>query len=150
MTLSRRRWQACSALLTGIGASGAGAAVPHFIPGVGVVKHTAIATADLVMLGAIYTVYFGERPEDEQLWVMLVKANALVVVGGVLTYGTIKIMDWAVDELLQFVPIVGQVASGVISGSVSATLGAFWWWGCDYAYRNGVTVPEALRGVAHA
>jgi hypothetical protein len=76
---------------------------------------------------------------------MLLEAGAVVAVGGVLTYGTIKVMDWVVDEVLQFVPVIGQIASGAISGAMSGTLGVLWWWACDSAYRRGISVPSALR-----
>ncbi len=68
---------------------------------------------------------------------MFAEAGAVVAAGVVTTYVATK--------ALEFVPVLGQLASGVISGSVSAVLGLLWWWACDSAYRRGMSVATVLR-----
>jgi hypothetical protein len=54
-------------------------------------------------------------------------------------------MDWITNELLQFIPVVGQAIAGLISASVSGAVGGFWWWACEKAYKEQKTPALVIR-----
>jgi hypothetical protein len=64
------------------------------------------------------------------------KALWALVGGGVLAYGCVKVTEGIIHEVLNWIPVIGWVAKGVITGSVTLTVGILWLWAYDAALRQ--------------
>jgi hypothetical protein len=62
-------------------------------------------------------------------------------------YGGVKLTEGLLAEVLNFVPVIGWLASGLITASVTATVGVLWCWACDSALRRGTTPVMTIRTV---
>jgi len=65
--------------------------------------------------------------------------------GGVLAYGSVKATEGIIHEVLNWIPVIGWVAKGVITGSVTLTAGLVWLWACDAGLRQGSSPVAAFN-----
>jgi len=59
--------------------------------------------------------------------------------------GGVKATEAILAEVLNWVPVIGWVTSGAITASVTLTVGALWWWGCDTALREGTSPVNVIK-----
>ena len=114
-------------------------------PGLEIPKQAAVSAADIALLAGIYNVYFDEDINPANMVEVLKEAGVLVAVGGTLVYGSIKLTEAGLAEVLNFVPGLGWLLSGMITASVTAAVATLWWWYCDGYARRGATPLTAIR-----
>jgi hypothetical protein len=76
---------------------------------------------------------------------MLLEMGLVAAVGGAVVYGSIKATEGVIHEVLNWIPVIGWAAKGVITGSVTLTVGALWTWACDAALRQGTSPVSAFK-----
>jgi hypothetical protein len=113
-------------------------------PGLEVPKQAVVSAADIALLAGIYNVYFEEELGPANMIELLKNAGMLIAVGGSLVYGGVKLTEAGTAEVLNFVPGVGWLISGLITASVTATVASLWWLYCDGHARKG-TIPFGGR-----
>lgn len=142
-SLARRRRKALWTVVRAAGTTGAASTAPT--TGLEIPKQAAVGLTDLVMLGTLYSVYFDEQPDQAQMTEMLTEAGVVLAAAGGLAYTSVKFTEATLAEILNFVPLVGWLASGAITASVTTTVGLLWLWGCDSAYRRGTSPMWEVR-----
>lgn len=148
MTVSRRdlykkRRNALRLLLGAAATTGAASASPT--PGLEVPKQTSIAIGDVVLMASIYNIYFDDDIGIETVKDMLTELGFVTAVSGSLAYGGVKVTEAILSEVLNWVPVIGWAASGVITGSVTLTVGALWLRACDVALRQGLSPVKIIK-----
>jgi uncharacterized protein (DUF697 family) len=141
--LYRKRKKALYALLGAAATTGAASASPT--PGLEVPKQASIAIGDVVLMASIYNVYFDDDIGIETVKSMLTELGFVTAVSGGLAYGGIKATEAILSEVLNWVPVIGWVASGVITASVTLTVGVLWLWACDTALRQGLSPVRVIK-----
>jgi hypothetical protein len=58
---------------------------------------------------------------------MPTEAGLVISIGGGLAYGGVKLTETILAEVLNFVPVVGGLMSGIVTSSVTLTVGLLWW-----------------------
>ena len=145
--LKKKRRKAVWALVGGAGTTGASAVVPT--PGLEIPKQAVIGATDAVLLAAIYNFYYEESIEAQDLKEMLLELGLIGSASVVTAYGSVKAAEGAIHEVLNWVPGLGWVAKGFITGSVTLSVGTLWLLACDAGVRNDVSPVEAFkRGLA--
>ena len=142
-SLAGRRKKALWLILGAAGATGGAATTPT--TGMEIPKQAAVGLGDAVLLGSIYNVYFDEEPDRESVMEMLKEAGVVLAVGGGFAYGTVKLTEAVLGEVLNFVPVVGWLVSGTITASVTATVGLLFAWACEAALRRGTSPAAEIR-----
>jgi len=143
--LSKKRRKALWTVVGGAGTTGASVVIPT--PGFEVPKQAVVATADLVILAGIYNIYFDENVEAERIKDMLLEMGLVGTSGGALAYTSVKVTEGIIHEVLNWVPVIGWAAKGVITGSVTLTVASLWLWACDAALRKGISPVNAFKQV---
>jgi hypothetical protein len=120
--LNKKRKKVLYALLGGAATTGVASGTPT--PGLEAPKQAAIAIGDVVLMAGIYNIYFDDDMSVEGVKDMLLEAGLVTAVGGGLAYGGVKVTEAILAEVLNWVPVIGWVTSGVITASVTLTVGA--------------------------
>lgn len=141
--LYKKRKKALYALLGAAATTGAASASPT--PGLEIPKQAGIMIGDVVLMASIYNVYFDDDIGIEDVKKMLTELGFVAAVSGGLAYGGVKVTEAMLSEVLNWVPVVGWAASGVITASVTLTVGAFWLWACDSALRQGLSPVKIMK-----
>jgi hypothetical protein len=141
--LNRKRKKALYALLGGAASTGVASGTPT--PGFEAPKQAAIAIGDVAIMAGIYNIYFDDDVSVTGVKDMLIEAGLVTAVGGGLAYGGVKATEAILAEILNWIPVIGWVTSGVITASVTLTVGALWWWGCDTALRQDTSPVSVIR-----
>lgn len=141
--LSRKRRKALWALIGGAGTTGASVVIPT--PGWEIPKQAVVAIADLAILAEIYYIYFDENIGPERIKDMLLEMGLVGASGGTIAYTSVKITEGIIHEVLNWVPVIGWIAKGVITGSVTLTVAALWLWACDAALRKGISPVDSFK-----
>ena len=147
-SLFKRRKKTLWIVLGAAGACGSASSAPT--AGLEIPKQAAVGLGDMVLLASIYNVYFEEEPGQDRMIEMLKEAGVVLAVGGGFAYGSVKLTEAVLAEVLNFVPVVGWLVSGAITASVTATVGALWWWACDQALRRGTNPVAEIRRFGQA
>jgi hypothetical protein len=148
MTVSRRdlykkRKKALYALLGAAATAGAASASPT--PGLEVPKQAGVMIGDVALMAGIYNVYFEDDIGVAEVKNMLMELGFVTAVTGGLAYGSVKITEAILSEMLNWVPMLGWVTSGAITASVTLTVGAYWTWACDNALRQGLSPMKIIQ-----
>jgi hypothetical protein len=118
-------------------------------PGLEVPKQAVVSATDIALLAGIYNVYFDEDVSADRMVDILKEAGILAFVGGSIVYGGVKLTEAGLAEVLNFVPGLGWLVSGLITASVTATVACLWWWYCDTQARKGtIPLPGARPAIA--
>jgi uncharacterized protein (DUF697 family) len=145
MSLVRRRKKALWIIIAAAGATGSASTAPT--TGLEIPKQAAVGLGDLALLGSIYNIYFDEEPDQDSMIEMLKEAGVLLAVGGGFAYGSVKLTEAVLAEILNFVPVVGWLVSGAITASVTTTVGSLWCWACDQALRRGTNPVAEIQAM---
>jgi hypothetical protein len=116
------------------------AAVPT--PALELTKALAISLADAWMFYDIYRIYYDERLSSQRLQDLLGDAGVIIMTGGVISYGALKISQGMMSEFLNKIPIVGWLASGLLTGSSSLLLGLAWMAFIEGQYRQALELDK--------
>jgi len=141
--LNEKRRNALWALVGGAGTTGVSAVIPT--PGWEVPKQAVVATTDLATLAAIYKIYSDKNIGVEGVRDMLLEMGFVFTAGGAVAYGSVKAAEGIIHEVLNWIPVIGWVAKGVITGSVTLTVGLLWLWACDAGLRRGKSPVTAFK-----
>ena len=74
---------------------------------------------------------------------MLSDAGLKLVAGGAIAYAGVKTTEGLVAEVLNFVPGLGWMVSGLVTAAVTSTVAGAWWLYCDSKYRDTTTLLVA-------
>jgi hypothetical protein len=96
-------------------------------------------------MASIYNIYFDDDIDVDGVREMLIEAGLVTAIGGGLAYGGVKATEAILAEMLNWVPVIGWITSGAITASVTLTVGALWWWGCDTALRGGTSPVNVIK-----
>lgn len=129
-----------TALLIVGAAAGTGAASSAPTVSVEIPKQFAIGAADLVLCAGIYRIYFDQEIESDDIWRLITEAGLVTAAGIGAGYVGVKLTEGVVAEVLNWVPVIGWGLSGLITASVTATVGCGWWYLCDSTVRGESTV----------
>lgn len=143
-SLGKKRWNALLFLLPTVAGTAVASTVPT--PGLEMHKQVAIGTAEMALCTRIYAIYFNEEIETSRIIELLPEAGFVIAAGGLGGYTAAKITQGALQEALNFVPVVGWGLSAVITGSVTAAVAVTWWVFCDKQYRQGLLPGERALG----
>jgi hypothetical protein len=134
-SLSQRRAEALERVLGVIGAVGILSGAPT--PTLEAPKQAVITIGDALLLKSIYEVYFDDVPDGEEPFrEMLSDAGLKLLAGGAVAYVGVKASEGVVAEVLNFIPGLGWLLSGLVTASVTATVACAWWKYCDSRYRS--------------
>jgi uncharacterized protein (DUF697 family) len=100
-----------------VGGGGA-AAIPT--PGFETHKHLALSTNEVTMCVRIASIYSGIDVSKDKVIELLKEAGIAVSIGGGLALVATKIGHGVLNELLNFIPIIGWGIKGVLAGSLTA------------------------------
>lgn len=103
-----------------VGSAGA-SAVPT--PGAELPKNAALRANDIAMCVRIAYTYCGKKFSKEEVIELLKEAGIAVSVGGVLSVGAGAVGHAAVNEMLNFIPVVGWGIKAVLASSLCAGIG---------------------------
>lgn len=123
-TVERKRGDALIRIGQNVVGTSLTAAVPT--PALETTKMIGIAVADAWMFWDIYKVYFDQRLSARRLVDMLGDAGIIVLSGGVIGYGVVKVSQSLIGELLNLVPLVGWAINGAMTGMSTAAIGLAW------------------------
>jgi hypothetical protein len=141
--LNKKRKKVLYTLLGGAATTGVTSGTPT--PGFEAPKQAAIAIGDIALMAGIYNIYFDDDIGTDGVKSMLIEAGLVTAVGGGLAYGGVKATEAILAEILNWVPVIGWITSGVITASVTLTVGALWWWGCDTALRGDTSPVTVIK-----
>lgn len=121
-----------------IGQHGIGTALAGTVPtpALELTKQIGIALSDAWMFWDIYKTYYNEELSAKKLRELLGEAGIIVVTGGVIGYGAVRISQSLLGEVLNLVPVAGWLVSGAISGATSVVVGLAWMVFVEDTYRN--------------
>ncbi len=124
VALDKQRFDAFVAIgRTALGTALTGAAP---VPALAVARQLGIAAADAWMCFDIYKAYFDKDLSERELVDMLGTTGMIVLVGGIASYGTMKVAQSLLNEWLTIFPLGGWLLSGMMTGSSSLLLGLAW------------------------
>ena len=145
-SLSQRRHDALGLVLGVAGGVGILSGAPT--PGAELGKQVVISVGDALLLKSIYEAYFDEVPDEESVRKMLSDAGLKLLAGGTIAYAGVKVTEGVVAEVLNFVPGLGWMVSGLVTAAVTSTVAGAWWLFCDSKYR-GKASPIAVAQPAN-
>lgn len=116
------------------------AAVPT--PALELTKALAISVADAWMFYDIYRIYYDERLSSQRLQDLLGDAGIIIMTGGLISYGALKVSQGMMSEFLNKIPVIGWIASGLLTGSSSLLLGLAWMAFVEAQYRQAVHLDK--------
>jgi hypothetical protein len=148
LDLQKKRRKALRVLVSGAGTTGAAAAIPT--PTLEVPKHAAITVGDIALMESIYNIYFNEGDSGKRIGVdgvttMLIEAGVVTATTSGLAYAGAKVTMAILAEILNWLPVIGWITSGVITSSTTLAAGALWWWGCDSALQQGTSPVNVIK-----
>ncbi len=117
------------------------AAVPT--PALELTKTIGIAAADAWMFYDVYKIYYDERLSAQRLNELLGNAGVIIMTGGAISYGALKVSQGLISEFLNAIPFVGWIASGVMSGTSTVMLGLGWMAFVEAQYRLSVEADSS-------
>ncbi|TVR23011.1 MAG: hypothetical protein EA396_04425 [Anaerolineaceae bacterium] len=121
--------------------TGLAAAVPT--PALELTKNIGIAAADAWMFYDIYRIYYDERLSAQRLHELLGNAGVIVMTGGVVSYGALKVSQGLVNEFLNAVPFIGWAIAGTMTGASTLTIGLAWQTYIEAQYRLSVQADKS-------
>lgn len=121
--------------------TGLAAAVPT--PALELTKNIGIAAADAWMFYDIYRIYYDERLSAKRLRELLGDAGVIVMTGGVVSYGALKVSQGVMNEFLNAVPLVGWVVAGTMTGASTLTIGLAWQTYIEAQYRLSLQADKS-------
>jgi hypothetical protein len=101
----------------------------------------------MMLLQKIYGIYFNEGANG---WEQIKREAEPLLVTAAGGYAGLKASEAILAEVLNWVPGVGWLISGTITGTVTGGLGATWWWACDQAYRKHTSPVQQLQAAWQA
>jgi uncharacterized protein (DUF697 family) len=92
-------------------------------PGVETGKHMMYSANEIAMCLRIAHIYIGPQIKEGDVKEMLVANGLAAGTGAGLAIVATKVGQTVVDEMLNFVPVVGWMIKGSLAGSITASLG---------------------------
>lgn len=141
MGLAKNRWEAAVIVTGGVLGVGGLSAAPT--PTLELPKQVTIVGADALMCLGIARCYFNDFDDAalKSTFSKYAEAGGLGVLAG---YGVTKLIEALAAEALNFVPLAGWLASGLITAGVSGLIGSLFWVSCDRAFRNDALISTEL------
>jgi uncharacterized protein (DUF697 family) len=121
MSLSNKRKNSILAIIAATLTNAGSAAVPT--PGVETCKHVVYSMVEIGLCVRIYNIYFSEKLSKAEMESFLVQNGLAMGGGGALAFVGVKAGHGAINEILNFVPVVGWATKGVLAGSITASIG---------------------------
>lgn len=121
-SLNEKRIQATMLVVGAVITNSAASAIPT--PMFETHKHMALSGVEIGLCVGIYNIYFHKKLTKAQMKQFLTKEGIAVSSGGGLAFVATKAGHSAVAEMLNYVPVVGWGIKAVLSGSITATVGA--------------------------
>jgi hypothetical protein len=139
-SLERKQADAYTRIAQNVLGTSLTAAVPT--PALELTKALAISVADAWMFYDIYRIYYDERLSSQRLQDLLGDAGIIIMTGGIISYGALKISQGFMSEFLNKIPVIGWVASGALTGSSSLLLGLAWMAFIESQYRQALELDK--------
>ena len=115
-------------------------------PGGEIPSHITITSADFVMCGMIYEIYFGEKILKSSIIEIMSVGGMIVAIAGGSGYAIDKTAAGFVAEVANLLGPLGWMASGLLSAGGTALVGLCWMWIVESAYGKKTTLREAASG----
>lgn len=135
-SLERKQADAYTRIAQNVLGTSITAAVPT--PALELTKVLAISLADAWMFYDIYRIYYDERLSSQRLQDLLGDAGIIIMTGGIISYGALKVSQGFMSEFLNKIPVIGWLASGALTGSSSLLLGLAWMAFVEAQYRQAL------------
>ena len=133
--LNQERSLAVGAIVAACLGTGAAASAPT--PGLETHKHLAYSAAEIALCVTIYNIYFHKNASKGEVIDFLMEQGIAVSAGGGLAYLGTKAGHIAIDEVMNWVPVVGWGVKGILAGSITGSIGISCLLACDrLAQRN--------------
>ena len=128
-----KRTEAISAIALQVVIAGGIGAVPA--PGLETFKHIPLSANEIALCMRIARIY-GQDLTDSEVKDLLIQMGIGGAAGAGLAYGATKLGHAAVDELLNFIPIVGPGIKATLAGSITAAVGWAFMEFCERTFGN--------------
>jgi hypothetical protein len=122
--LDRKRFEALTRITQTSFGTALSAGVPT--PALELTKTLGIAAADAWLLWDLYRIYYGEQLSAEKLEKLLGTAGLIVFTGAMFSYGSLKVTQAFIDEVLNVFPLARWWYSATFTGSSTFMLGVSW------------------------
>lgn len=119
-TMSKRN-KAVWAILQHSAMGGGAAALPT--PGLETHKHIALSANEIAMCVRIGSIYSESTLSKDKVKELLIDSGIAVSAGGGLAFVASKVGHGAVNEMLNFIPVIGWGIKGALASSLTATVG---------------------------
>lgn len=139
-SLRRKRKNAILAITTCTIGNGAGAAVPT--PGAESCKHLVYSAVEVGLCLRIHNIYFEEELNKEDIEDWLLSNGLAVTGGGGLAFVGTKVGHAAINEVLNFVPVIGWGIKGALAGSITASIGIACMQFCDAIVSGSIALGD--------
>lgn len=120
-SLRERRKKAILATI-GVCLANAGTAAT-FTPGVETCKHAIYSVTEIGLCITIYNIYFGRKLSKVEIERFLLENGVATSAGGGLAFVGTKLGHSAINEILNFIPVIGWGIKGILAGSITASIG---------------------------
>lgn len=113
-------------------------------PSMETAKQLVVATIDGVLCLRLGKIYFEDDFGMWDLWKALRAGGGVVGLGGLATYGAVKLVDGLAAEAFNFGGPPGWALSAATAATATFAVRTAFWWACDRARRNGTDVGDEL------
>ncbi len=103
-------------------------------PGLEIHKHVALSSSEIAMCVRIASIYSGIEMSKDRIEDLLKEAGIAVAAGAGLAVAATTIGHGVVDELLNWIPVVGWAIKGTLAGSLTVGVGVAFVKFCEERY----------------
>lgn len=139
--MSHKRHKAFWAIVEQAIVGGSIAIVP--VPGVGIQRQVALGINEISLCARIAQIYAERRVSEGEIVQMLGDAGIAVVSGSGLALAATKIGQLVIDDLLNWLPIVGWGIKGMLATSLTALVGCTFLGICELYFPPEVPTESA-------
>ncbi|MDJ0686949.1 MAG: hypothetical protein QNJ41_00410 [Xenococcaceae cyanobacterium MO_188.B32] len=133
-SLHHKRKQVSIAILATVFGTGVVTATPT--PNLEISKQVFLTIANVAMCALVWNIYFDEELSKKDIISILLDLSIVTVISAFTAYVTAKGITALINDITNWLGVIGWVVIGIIAGLATSLLGIGWASYCDDLYRH--------------
>lgn len=133
-SLHHKRKQVSIAILAAVFGTGVVTATPT--PNLEISKQVFLTIANVAMCALVWNIYFDEELSKKDIISILLDLSIVTVISAFTAYVTAKGITALINDITNWLGVIGWVVIGIIAGLATSLLGIGWASYCDDLYRH--------------
>ena len=133
-SLHHKRKQVSIAILAAVFGTGVVTATPT--PNLEISKQVFLTIANVAMCAIVWNIYFEEELSKKDILSILLDLLVVTIISAFTAYVTAKGITTLIDDITNWLGVIGWVVIGMIAGLATSLLGIGWASYCDDLYRH--------------